>query len=141
MAKPLHFRPRSKYGAQACVVDTIRFASHKEARRYQALKLLEKIGEIRNLTLQPEYALEVAAIRHLMYDGKTQVYRICQKVATYRGDFAYEERYEVPQRKHALLPTVKWRAVTEDVKGFKTPVYRLKKKMVEAQYGIKVRET
>ncbi len=29
----------------------------------------------------------------------------------------------------------------EDVKGFKTPVYRLKKKLVEALYGIKIIET
>jgi hypothetical protein len=31
--------------------------------------------------------------------------------------------------------------VVEDVKGMKTPVYRLKKKMVEAAYGIVITET
>jgi len=31
--------------------------------------------------------------------------------------------------------------VIEDVKGVKTPVYRLKKKLVEAIYGITVKET
>ena len=31
--------------------------------------------------------------------------------------------------------------VIEDVKGMKTPMYRLKKKLVEAQYGIKITET
>jgi len=31
-------------------------------------------------------------------------------------------------------------SVVEDVKGVKTAVYRLKKKMVEAQYGIKIVE-
>lgn len=30
--------------------------------------------------------------------------------------------------------------IVEDVKGFKTPVYRLKKKLVEALYGIQIRE-
>jgi hypothetical protein len=30
--------------------------------------------------------------------------------------------------------------IVEDVKGMRTPVYRLKKKMVEAQYGIKITE-
>lgn len=30
--------------------------------------------------------------------------------------------------------------VVEDVKGFKTDVYRLKKKLVEAEYGITVKE-
>lgn len=30
--------------------------------------------------------------------------------------------------------------IVEDAKGFKTPVYRLKKRIVEAYYGIKIRE-
>ena len=30
--------------------------------------------------------------------------------------------------------------IIEDVKGFKTPVYRLKKKLIEAQHGIKITE-
>jgi hypothetical protein len=30
--------------------------------------------------------------------------------------------------------------VLEDVKGFKTPVYRLKRRLIEAQHGIKIRE-
>jgi hypothetical protein len=34
-----------------------------------------------------------------------------------------------------------WRDVVEDVKGLPTPVYKLKKKLVEAQYGIQIRET
>ena len=31
--------------------------------------------------------------------------------------------------------------MTEDVKGFKTPLYRWKKKHVAAQYGIDILET
>lgn len=31
--------------------------------------------------------------------------------------------------------------VIEDCKGFRTPVYRLKKKMMAAQYGIEIKET
>jgi hypothetical protein len=30
--------------------------------------------------------------------------------------------------------------VVEDVKGFRTPLYRLKKKLIEAQYGIAIIE-
>lgn len=44
---------------------------------------------------------------------------------TYRADFAY---FEGEKR------------VVEDVKGFKTPVYKLKKKIVEATYHIEIRE-
>jgi hypothetical protein len=32
------------------------------------------------------------------------------------------------------------RLITEDSKGMRTPVYRLKKKLVEAQYAIEIRE-
>lgn len=31
--------------------------------------------------------------------------------------------------------------IVEDVKGYKTPVYRLKKRIIEAAYNIKIRET
>ena len=48
------------------------------------------------------------------------------KVFTYRGDFAYFNDKE---------------RVVEDVKGVLTPVYRLKKKLVEAYYqGVKIVE-
>ena len=48
-----------------------------------------------------------------------------KKICTYRADFDY---YEGDQ----------W--VIEDVKGFATPVFRLKKKLVEALHGIEIRE-
>ncbi len=46
-------------------------------------------------------------------------------ICHYMADFGYKEKG-------------KW--IVEDVKGVKTPVYRLKKKMVEAAYDIKITE-
>lgn len=46
-------------------------------------------------------------------------------VGTYRADFAYDTG---------------GCHVVEDVKGMRTPVYRLKKKIVEALYGFKIQE-
>lgn len=112
--KPAKAR-RSKYGATPTTVDGIRFHSAREARRYEELKLLVKAGAITGLLLQPEYGIYAHPI------GGDLV-----KVATYRGDFQYY--------------TVQGKKVVEDVKGFKTPMYRLKKKFVEAQYGIEIRE-
>lgn len=108
-----------KYGAVATEVDNIRFASKLEARRYGELKLLEKAGEITagSLTLQPKYAL------HTVTPAGEIV-----KVATYIADFKY-----ISSRGGHF-----W--VTEDAKGVRTPVYRLKKRWVEAQYGIEVIE-
>lgn len=113
-------RPRSKYKAVPTVIDGIRFDSKKEAKRYAELRLLEKANEIWDLRLQPEFPLMVPGV------GNGGPYeRVC--VGKYVADFQY------------LLPP-RGVLVVEDVKGFKTPLYRWKKKHVEAQYGIQIRE-
>jgi uncharacterized protein DUF1064 len=109
-----------KYGAKATVVDGIRFASQKEARRYGELKLLEKAGHIHDVEVQPSFDL-------LVWRGK-----LSTKVGVYRADFRYCQ-CESPGQCEGEF-------VVEDVKGVRTPVYRLKKKHVEAQYGITVVE-
>ena len=48
---------RSKYNARKTVVDGIKFDSLKEARRYEELKLQEKVGVISHLKLQPKFRL------------------------------------------------------------------------------------
>ena len=100
----------SKYRAQPVVLDGVRFASKAEGRRYGELSMLQKLGEISGLELQPKFPIVIG--------GKT--------IATYVADFAYFTRTE---------------RVIEDVKGVKTPVYRLKKKLVEALYpGVRITE-
>lgn len=103
-----------KYRAKPTIVDGIRFPSKKEARRWQDLLLLESNGEVRDIKRQVEYKLEVMGIL------------ICR----YRADFNYEE-----------LRAGQWLAVVEDVKGYKTAEYRLKKKLMRACHGIEIRET
>lgn len=101
---------RHKYGAVAVEIDGHRFSSKAEGRRYAQLVLLQKLGEISGLELQPRFPIVI--------DGK-----LC---ATYVADFAYFTQGE---------------RVVEDVKGMITPVYRLKKKLVEALYpGTKIVE-
>ena len=110
---------RHKYGAQRTEVDGITFHSKKEAKRYQELKLLELAGEIHSLTLQPRFQL--SAKRQCDPVGRGI------ELGHYVGDFSYYDK-----RLH--------NSVVEDVKGFRTPLYRWKKKHVEAQYGITIRE-
>lgn len=112
---------RSKYGAVKTTVDGITFASKKEAERYQELKQLEKFGAIVGLELQPRFPLHVVTNGHGRDPKGFSV-----QVGTYVGDFRYVDGRSGE--------------VVEDVKGMKTPIYRLKKKMVEAQYGITVVE-
>lgn len=117
----------SKYRAKPCVIDGIRFASQKEGRRFQELKLLEKAGEIRKLELQPEFPLQVPAM-HLFPTMENAI--VLAGVGVYRADFAYDLH----------LGGGAYARIIEDVKGVRTPVYRLKKKMVEKSYGITIRE-
>lgn len=125
---------RSKFGAVPTMVDGIRFASKKEARRYGELKLLERTGEIRKLRRQPRYALcslviEGADVRDLHAGTPTPRRRV---VCEYVADFEFEERRDGHPEG--------WRVVVEDAKGMRTDVYRLKSKWFEAQYGVTIRE-
>lgn len=112
--------PRTKYGAVPTVVDNIRFHSAKEARRYQQLKLLAKAGLIERLELQRVFRLTVGDDPEWPEHGT--------ELGKYIADFTY---YDVSTRAF----------VVEDTKGFRTPLYKWKKKHVEAQYGIQIRET
>lgn len=114
----MSYRPRSKYGAKRTTVDGITFASQKEAARYNELRLLERAGEIHSLRMQPSFELDVIG-------GFVKDIRV--NLGVYRADFDY---FDVKADTR----------VVEDVKGFKTPLYRWKKKHVEAQYGIEIRE-
>lgn len=112
-----------KYRAIPTVVDNIRFASKKEALRYQQLKLLERAGKIANLELQPKFNLTC---------GGTPVKIRSQKVpkgrqAYYVGDFRYR--------------TADGTVVVEDVKGMDTPASKLKRAMLEAETGIRIKLT
>jgi hypothetical protein len=101
----------SKYRAKKTIVNGIMFDSKREADRYATLLLLEKSGRIKDLKLQPTYEL----IPRFIKNGKTY------RKTTYKADFEY-------------FDTKLNKIVVEDVKGFKTDVYKLKKKMFEHKY-------
>ena len=125
---------RSKYKAVKTTIDGITFDSKKEAKRYTELKLLEKAGHITHLELQPEYQITINGA----------------KICKYKADFRYftvrqennEQYYN--SKGEWQTPTMtgdKEGQIVEDVKGFKTPIYRLKKKLVEACYpGTQIKE-
>lgn len=113
----------SKYLAKPTTVDGIRFHSMKEAARYRELKLLEKAGKIFGLQLQPRFRLCAWSVK----PGQEAL----EALGHYVADFRY------CNVKHCVCA---WGCTVEDVKGFKTPLYRWKKKHVEAQYGIQIRE-
>lgn len=86
---------RQKYNAQPTEVDDLRFDSKVEARRYQQLQIMERAGEISELSIKPLYILQPSFTDAF---GKTH------RAITYTADFAYMRNGQ---------------AVTEDVKGGK----------------------
>lgn len=101
----------SKYHAKKTEVGGIVFDSKKEAERYQSLRLLERCGAIKNLKRQIPFLL----IEKSVYG----------RAVKYVADFVYEEDGV---------------EVVEDVKGYKTDVYKLKRRMMAEKYGIVIRE-
>lgn len=106
-----------KYRNEKVKVDGILFDSKKEARRYGELKMLKKAGKIKDFSIQYPFVFVLNK----------------EKIFKYKADFRVEH----------LDGSVE----VEDVKGFDrktkkfrtTPLFKLKKKLIEAQFGIKIK--
>jgi len=95
-----------KYHAKPTAVDDIKFASKAESEYYQYLLMLKRAGEVESFTLQPKYELQPA---YVDIDGRKV------RPIHYVADFLV--RY--PDGTEKVV----------DVKGVKTPEFRLKQKM------------
>lgn len=102
-------RRQSKYWAERTKVDEIDFDSKKEANRYNELRILEKAWKITNLRLQPKFLLQES----FKYNWCTE------KRVSYVSDFAYTQDNE---------------KIVEDVKWFKTDIYKIKRKLFLYKY-------
>jgi len=112
----------NKFHAQRTTVDGQTFDSKGEAIRWGELQYLEKAGEIFELRRQVAYDLHAGDRSGL------------KRVGRFILDFEYLENVG-----SATLP--KWRRIVEDFKGARTPLYLWKKKHLEAEYNLTVRET
>lgn len=109
-------KKRNKYLAVKVIRDGIKFDSKKECKRYAELKLLVKAGEIQSFIHQVPFIYEI--------EGKKM--------------FKYIADYVIINNDGSKR--------VEDVKGFDkktkkyrtTPLFNLKKKLIEAQYKIKI---
>lgn len=104
----------SKYHSIRTTIDGITFASRKEAKRYSELKLMQRAKAISNLELQKPYVL----IEKSQYGREIK----------YIADFVYYD-YDING------------IVVEDTKGYRTDVYKLKKRLLAEKYGIVIKET
>lgn len=99
-----------KYRNKITYVDGIRFDSKREATYYLYLKGLEKQGTIKNLQLQTKMPFKI--------DGKT--------IFNYLADFTYDDDFG-----HYIIDVKS--PITE-----KNATFRLKKKLIEAQYKCEI---
>lgn len=123
----------NKYHAKKTTVDGIQFDSKREAQRYLQLKLMVKAGVISNLQRQVKYELIPAQY----IDGKC-----VERALNYISDFEYDEMVPLRQRTVMADKDAKMvsRHIVEDVKGVRTEVYKVKRKMMLHKYGIQIRE-
>lgn len=106
----------SKYHSKKTIVNGIEFASKREASRYEKLKEMQDNGLITDLRLQVPYILVPA-----FNLGKKRYRQM-----TYVADFVYnQDNIEV----------------VEDCKGYRTEIYKIKKKLMAYIYQIEIKET
>ena len=105
----------SKYKNKKVVVDNILFDSKKEANYYTKLKILRDAGKIVDLELQKRFVLQ----QGFKLNGKSY------RAITYIADFIYKDDKGV----HVV-----------DTKGYRTEVYKIKKKLFMKKFGIEIEE-
>lgn len=116
LSKSIDYK-QSKYKNKKATCDGIEFDSQKERNYYLKLKTMEELGLIKDLELQKEYILQ----DKFVLNGKTR------RKITYKADFSY-------------ITTEDDKLHVVDVKGFKTEVYKLKKKLFEYKYKVELEE-
>lgn len=101
---------KTKYGNKKVTIDGYTFDSIFEGQYYGKLKMLKLAGQIKDFKMQVPFPVNI--------NGK--------HVFKYIADFVVTENDNTAQ--------------IHEVKGYKTDVYKLKKKCIEAYYNIKIKE-
>ena len=107
---------QNKYKNKKVQYDEMTFDSKKEYSYYLKYKLMEQAGEIHDLKMQVPFTL----IETFKLQNKTY------RKTIYKADFTFIDK----EGKYHVI----------DVKGIKTDVYKLKKKLMAWKYGIEIEE-
>ena len=107
---------QNKYHNKKVQYDEMTFDSKKEYSYYLKYKLMEQAGEIHDLKMQVPFTL----IETFKLQDKTY------RKTIYKADFTFVDK----QGKYHVI----------DVKGIRTEVYKLKKKLMAWKYGIEIEE-
>ena len=119
---------KQKYGNKKVERDGILFDSKREADRWTYLCQLMDAGVITELDRQvtfellpAQYELSTVGVRGGKDRGKC-----IERAVKYKADFVYKDQLG--------------RKIVEDTKGYKTPEYVLKRKLMLHVHGIRVKE-
>lgn len=93
--------------------------TEKDGIQFASKKEADRYGELRLMELANEI---VDLKRQVSYDLRVNGFLICRYIA----DFVYTDKHG---------------RVIEDTKGFRTQIYRIKKKLMKACHNIEIRET
>lgn len=119
----------SKYHSRKITRDGETFDSIKEFRRFQELKLMEKAGLVSDIQRQVKFKL-IPAQREFTEEvtktGKPKKGKVIEHECAYFADFVYKDQYGLQ--------------VVEDVKGFRTEAYKIKRKLMLYLHGIRIKE-
>ena len=111
-------RSYSKYHNKKAQVGGKVFDSRREAKRFADLSLMEKAGIIRELQTQVPF--------ELIPTQRDENGKLLEKAVMYYADFTYWKDGKL---------------VVEDSKGFRTDVYKIKRKLMLKVHGIRILET
>lgn len=100
----------SKYGNKKTDADGYTFDSLAELQCYRDLRLIENNGDISNLIIHPRFILQ----EPFTYNSARE------RAIAYEADFSYYDR--------------DGKKIVEDVKGFKTKEYQIKRKLFLFKY-------
>ena len=120
------------YNIKTKTTDGVVFDSAKEARRWEQLLLLQKAGKI--VELQRQVAYELIPAQYETYprfskkgDRLKDGQRLVERQCVYYADFVYTDAES-------------GETIVEDVKGVRTKEFVIKRKLMYAVHGIKVKE-
>lgn len=116
----------NKYNNKKITRNGITYDSIKEANRHCELIWLEREGEVSQLQRQVKYELIPSQYENILsLNGKYK--KVCtERACFYIADFVYLD-------KNGLT-------IVEDVKGIKTEVYKIKRKLMLYIHNIKIKE-
>lgn len=109
----------NKYGNKKVKIGGETFDSRRELRRWKELNILLRAKKIANLERQVKFELMPVQYSE---DGK-----VIERECAYIADFVYDD---LESGKHVI----------EDAKGFRTPEYIIKRKLMLWLKGIKIEE-